>query len=573
MKESDEHLPSGSVIYWSKSDGAHVPVKCGRCRRTRSILAVHLPDWYTGLCRDCGHTKHLNDITLSNGSIIFWSQREGKYVPVRCGRCRRKRAIGIKGITESSTGICFTCSHPKRRDKDKRLSSGSTVHWSEREDDYVPVTCGRCGQKRPVHVSSVKRGYLGFCRSKGCSHIKYLKDMKLDSGSVVHWSERSEEGIPITCGKCGRRRVVQTVEPNQRGYKGHCPNCKVRKYFKDQRLLPSKSIIHWSEREGDSAPVTCGKCGTKRIVHLSGAQLTPTYTGLCLSCSNNERKGDETRVVFVKDPATGEKKPVNVAVHWSERDPDNEVNGVGFNCVGCGEMAYTRRSEILRKGWRGLCSKCREQLGNVRKRSKEETLHSGSVIYWNERDKDHYQRVKVKCGMCGEFRYTGPPHDKEKLKKWSGWCKKHFQWTNVADGNSVQNGVEQDINQTYKTMVDDRHPFWIFATDFFETMTYNPGCVGMIKDHSQFKELTQSFFVPDDLLKQIFKRRTNKGKKYSPKGFALEHARRDMKRPEFEGLGYEALKTRYYQAEEALKDAQLQHEQPLSFTAASAKQV
>lgn|GEM_PF-4292092 len=80
------------------------------------------------------------------------------------------------------------------------------------------------------------------------------------------------------------------------------------------------------------------------------------------------------------------------------------------------------------------------------------------------------------------------------------------------------------------TKTQELQPLWEFITRFFETLDYEAGCVTMIKAHSKFKELSGvcSGEVPESLLKRVFQRKSQRGKKYWPLAFALLHARLEL---------------------------------------------
>jgi hypothetical protein len=74
--------------------------------------------------------------------------------------------------------------------QDKTLSTGSIIHYSERDGVYVPITCGMCLRKRPVKENSVYSNYTtrrktpkGFCSH--CRHKKYFDDEKTPAESTI----------------------------------------------------------------------------------------------------------------------------------------------------------------------------------------------------------------------------------------------------------------------------------------------------------------------------------------------------------------------------------------------------
>lgn len=113
--------------------------------------------------------KRKTDETLPNGSIIFWSRRKDPYVPVRCAECKRERMILSNNTTRKTfTGICASCTRGESY-QDTELESGSIIFWSRRDEQHVPVRCGRCGQEHIAHAANIrKKTYTGLCRS--CLH-------------------------------------------------------------------------------------------------------------------------------------------------------------------------------------------------------------------------------------------------------------------------------------------------------------------------------------------------------------------------------------------------------------------
>lgn len=74
-------------------------------------------------------------------------------------------------------------------------------------------------------------------------------------------------------------------------------------------------------------------------------------------------------------------------------------------------------------------------------------------------------------------------------------------------------------------IVDDLHELWEYTTEFFERNDYEAGCVEMIKASSGFKRLSKQYSVPDDLLKNVFKRKSSRKPELEPLNLAIEHVR------------------------------------------------
>ena len=113
--------------------------------------------------------KQTKDIHLSNGTIICWSRRNDPYVPIICGSCGQERLLPLQNVRRRTFhGICRVCAVGESW-QDKSLPNGSFILWSRRQGQKVPVICGCCNQKRIVPATNAhKEGFTGFCRS--CAH-------------------------------------------------------------------------------------------------------------------------------------------------------------------------------------------------------------------------------------------------------------------------------------------------------------------------------------------------------------------------------------------------------------------
>lgn len=115
---------------------------------------------------------------------------------------------------------------PKLKAGYETLPTGSVVHWSERDSaGRVKVTCGSCGQARFVKALNVSRELTGYCRA--CSKPRLTGDEVLPTGSVIHWSEREpggSRGLPVTCGSCGQKRLVRG-NITRANFSGFCRDC------------------------------------------------------------------------------------------------------------------------------------------------------------------------------------------------------------------------------------------------------------------------------------------------------------------------------------------------------------
>ncbi|MBL7063542.1 MAG: hypothetical protein ISS49_04940 [Anaerolineae bacterium] len=168
------------------------------------------------------------DEYLLNGSVIFWSQRfkdrrERRRVPVRCGQCGLVREISTgRARREDFTGLCQSCA--QMRTEDQVLANGSVVLWSKREEEQVPVRCGMCGRVREATTKrAYKSNFTGLCRA--CAWGYKTEDEVLANGSVVLWSKRGEGRVPVRCGMCGQVHEVNENSAQSSGFVGLCHAC------------------------------------------------------------------------------------------------------------------------------------------------------------------------------------------------------------------------------------------------------------------------------------------------------------------------------------------------------------
>lgn len=109
----DKHLSNGSVIYWSRRQDPHVPVKCGSCGRERMIITNNTTrQTFDGICRQCTSNEKWADETFPNGCVIYWSRRDGQHVPIKCAKCGREHlSFATTTRHPKFTGMCKSCVH------------------------------------------------------------------------------------------------------------------------------------------------------------------------------------------------------------------------------------------------------------------------------------------------------------------------------------------------------------------------------------------------------------------------------------------------------------------------------
>jgi predicted RNA-binding Zn-ribbon protein involved in translation (DUF1610 family) len=113
----------------------------------------------------------------------------------------------------------------KKRTRDERLFTGSIIRWSRRKDPYVPVVCGSCGRERLLLLNNATRSdFSGICRA--CTNGENWQDVKLSNGSVVLWSRRKGQRVPVTCGNCGAEHITFAHNIRKETFTGLCRQCR-----------------------------------------------------------------------------------------------------------------------------------------------------------------------------------------------------------------------------------------------------------------------------------------------------------------------------------------------------------
>jgi hypothetical protein len=110
-------------------------------------------------------------------------------------------------------------------------------------------------------------------------------------------------------------------------------------------------------------------------------------------------------------------------------------------------------------------------------------------------------------------------------------------------------GSIDDLMELAET-VDSLRPLWDCVTDFFASNDYEAGCIEMLKESSSYKGLAQDISVPDDLLRDVYKRKSKNAPVLEPLGFAIEHARRLLNLE----LKFNSLRTHYFKGKKLLED-------------------
>lgn len=115
--------------------------------------------------------------------------------------------------------------------EDTQLANGTIIAWSRRTKQKVPVQCGNCGVERWLYPQNVTvERFTGICYR--CSKIAsrtHTEMVTLETGSIVYWNERREVGrnqqVPVQCGICGQIRTVAAYKIPHTTFTGYCVDC------------------------------------------------------------------------------------------------------------------------------------------------------------------------------------------------------------------------------------------------------------------------------------------------------------------------------------------------------------
>lgn len=184
-----------------------------------------------------------------------------------------------------------------------------------------------------------------------------------------------------------------------------------------------KSAKHRSPRKIN---FTCTGCGQVSAV-TSSSMRRPSWSGLCVRC---------VRKHFSRKLSGDERHGSGTIIHWNEREP-GKLSKISITCYRCQKSSYLYHSWIKNPRWSGLCHDCTNELGrrSPRRRVGDQTLPSGSIIHWSERDK---KQVPVTCALgCHRWvasidvvRTLLSKYLRLNQGEWPGYCPTHRR--NVA---------------------------------------------------------------------------------------------------------------------------------------------
>ena len=223
---------------------------------------------------------------------------------------------------------------------------------------------------------------------------------------------------------------------------------KRRTYPDKDVTLESGAVVHWTELADGEVPVTCDLCNVKRPVraqHVIDRLKAGKFFGRHRRC--------QTAQLSKKKAKSGtDAHPTGATVFWTweDRDPEDPAHRVAIlcsnkeKCVTPSVRAFINRKSVEDPNWSGRCSACVERDGIPQRRTdpgEEVTLRSGSIIHWSERTS---RKVPVTCGhklagkICGRKRKVSTSHTLAALvamregrtPDFTGYCVGHV-WEEV----------------------------------------------------------------------------------------------------------------------------------------------
>jgi hypothetical protein len=223
-------------------------------------------------------------------------------------------------------------------------------------------------------------------------------DVTLSNGSIIHGTERVGHEAPVTCGRCKLKRLVRAEKIQSENFTGLCNTCRSTKYFDDITNPITKSQFLYSQKTEEGVPVICGRCPDEQPPRTI-PDPDPRSTGYCPEhCQDHRKKtgvehhGSGADILWdERDPATRFKVAFLCAKRDEKEFPD------------CLNKDITWIVDTRREGWRGLCHACQQHSSNPRKLIHDEEFSTGMIthiIHWSEEDKDN-RLVPITCGWCG----------------------------------------------------------------------------------------------------------------------------------------------------------------------------
>jgi hypothetical protein len=181
MHTQDIQLPNGSIICWSRRNGRQIPVICGACGQERIVLnQLASQKVFTGIFYDCAYAaqrKYIENQVLENGTIVYWSERKGgrhEEIRFRCGVCGKERTMpALKVANPSFTGLCNPCARAGHR---SHFWKGGRI---EHPNGYILI---RVTPDHPFYSMADSHNLIPEHRLKMAEHIGRV----LEFDEIVH---------------------------------------------------------------------------------------------------------------------------------------------------------------------------------------------------------------------------------------------------------------------------------------------------------------------------------------------------------------------------------------------------
>lgn len=286
-----------------------------------------------------------------------------------------------------------------------------------------------------------------------------VKDERMPSGSIIHWSESDGKLVSVTCGKCLVKREIQVPsvlrqqETNPQ-WPGFCQKCAIRnasvegKYDKNSRCDVVQLIdgyVDFSKRNENGKPlIHCNICGEDRFSSPYGS-AGEYHTGRCRQC--------QKLIVGDLPHLSG------AIVHRTKRDP-NDRERVAFTCSNpeccpdCGQTHYVYLAHTLQETWTGRCVECFEKLPHPNQnRGMEEVGHLKATLNWDDRDDSGKIAIICPFSWCGKKWYAdlSTITNGKKNPDWLACCPEHYRGKSalllvINNSNSLASHGDQNDN-------------------------------------------------------------------------------------------------------------------------------
>ena len=282
--------PGGSEVLWTKAHRIEieengrverrrwcVPVICGGCRERRDVTVrrglgeereltaddLVLDAGATGecalYCRDCWLQYFRRDLSLPDGSEVFFSRWDLKGLPIFCGECQSEQTASVNRAAsyEGFTLPCPGCGHLIG---EVEHVSRAKIRWLDRkpvrkyQQSKVAFICAHCDGKHYVFPENTKRD--DWCgRSDECKRIvndkRIVEDKKSEvSNTWARFSTEKDDMVTIDYEKCPHRPAIphsQAVD-NYKELLAICPVCRQEAIREALRMVKTGGLAALRER-------------------------------------------------------------------------------------------------------------------------------------------------------------------------------------------------------------------------------------------------------------------------------------------------------------------------------------